>query len=79
MARRSRRRAAGGDEVVGGGVEVVEHVLLVLAPTGLVPVLAVLVAAAQAGDGVQAARARTTRRSSATTPATTRWRSRRSR
>ena len=55
MASRSRAVRRGGDEVVGGGVEVVEHVLLVLAPPGLVPRLAFLVAAPQAGDREQAA------------------------
>ena len=50
-------RAPGSDEVVGGGVEVVEDVLLVLAAPGLVPGLALLVAAPQPGDGEEAARA----------------------
>ena len=45
-----------GDEPVGGGVEVVEDVLLVGPIAGVVPRLAVLDAAAQAGDGEQAAR-----------------------
>ena len=58
----------GVDEVVGGGVEVVEDVLLVAARSGDVPRLAVLVAAAQSGDGVEARRPRTTRRSAAATP-----------
>ena len=44
-----------GHQPVGGGVEVVEHVLLVAAPAGLVPGLAVLVAAAEPGDRVHAA------------------------
>jgi hypothetical protein len=44
--------------VVGGGVEVVEHVLLVLAAAGLVPGLALLVAAAEPGDREQPARLR---------------------
>jgi hypothetical protein len=44
------------DEPVGAGVEVVEHVLLQRAPTGVVPGLALLVPAPQAGDGVDAAR-----------------------
>ena len=43
------------DQPVGGGVEVVEHLLLVLAHAGAVPGLALLVAAAEAGDGVAAA------------------------
>ena len=55
MARRSRLVRPFGDEVVGGGVEVVEHVLLVAAAAGVVPLLAVLEPAAQAGDGVQPA------------------------
>ena len=54
IARRSRERSAGGDQPVGGGVEVVEHVLLVRPPAGLVPCLAVLETAAQPGDRVQA-------------------------
>ena len=57
---RSARRLAGREPVrhepVGGGVEVVEHLLLVLAHAGPVPVLAFLGAAADAGDGEQAAR-----------------------
>ena len=48
--------AALGDQPVGGGVEVVEHLLLVGQHPGPVPVLAVLAAAPDAGDGVDAAR-----------------------
>ena len=44
-----RARVAVGDEPLGGGDEVVEHVLLVGLHPGLVPVLAVLAAAAQVG------------------------------
>ena len=44
-----------GDEVFGGGDEVVEDVLLVLEHGGLVPGLAVFVAAAQVGQREEAA------------------------
>ena len=44
-----RRRPALGDQVLAGGGEVVEHVLLVLAHAGAVPLLAVLGPAAQVG------------------------------
>ena len=44
-----------GDQPLGGGVEVVEDVLLVAAHAGAVPLLALLAAAAQVGDGVDAA------------------------
>ena len=50
-----RRRVFSGDQVLGGGDEVVEDVLLVLEHAGLVPLLAVLRAAAQVGDAVDAA------------------------
>ena len=55
MASRSRRREAGVDQPVGGGDEVVEGLLLVLAHAGAVPGLALLGAAADVGDGVDAA------------------------
>src|SRR5207253_3271751 len=44
------------DQRLGGGVEVVEYVLLAVEHTGPEPVLALLVAAAQSGDRVDAAR-----------------------
>ena len=40
------------DQPVGSGVEVVEHALLVGASAGMVPCLAVLVAATQPGDAI---------------------------
>ncbi len=50
------RGHAGGDEVLGRRVQVVEDVLLVGEHPGPVPLLALLAAAAQLGDGVRAAR-----------------------
>lgn len=44
-----------GHQVLGGGVEVVEDVLLVEQAAGVVPALAVLAAAADVGDGHDAA------------------------
>ena len=51
-----RGRVAIGDQPFGGGDEVVEDVLLVVLLARLVPRLAVLAAAAQVGDGQDAAR-----------------------
>ena len=56
MASRSAAGPALGHQPVGGGVEVVEDLLLVGQHAGPVPVLAVLAAAPDAGDGVHAAR-----------------------
>ena len=55
MARRSRDVRPGRHEPVGGRVEVVEHVLLVRPAAGVVPRLAVLDPAPQAGDRIQPA------------------------
>jgi hypothetical protein len=49
------RGEVAGDEPVGGGVEVVEDVLLALAAPGVVPLVALLEAAAQPGDRVHPA------------------------
>ena len=49
-----RAGPAGRDEVFGGGVEVVEDVLLAVEHAGLMPCLAILTAAAQVGDRVDA-------------------------
>src|SRR6185295_16990948 len=51
-----RPRVALPDEPLGGGDEVVEDVLLALQHAGAVPVLAVLAAAAQVRQGIDAAR-----------------------
>src|SRR6185437_16929459 len=50
------RGPAVGDQLAAGRGEVVEHVLLALAHAGPVPLLTLLAAAAQAGNGVDAAR-----------------------
>ena len=60
MASRARDGAALVDQPVGGRLEVVEHLLLAVAHAGLVPGLALLGAAAEAGDGDLARPARTT-------------------
>ena len=44
-----------GDQPFGGGDEIVEHVLLLCLRAGLVPLVAILAAAAQVGDRIDAA------------------------
>jgi len=44
-----RLRVSIGDEPIGGGDEVIEYVLLALAPTGLMPLLAEFAAAPEVG------------------------------
>ena len=53
------------DELLGDGGDVVEDVLLLVAHAGAMPRLAVLAAAAEAGDGVDGRRVRARAKSEA--------------